>query len=94
MCACVHVWGRWGKGIFLQKFKNHADELWDGGTLVPRPRYGGQKTACTFSFLLPPCGSWGSNPGHEASQQETWIESVFTYWHQRGIDIGAEDNKC
>lgn len=43
-----------GKGVFLQKFKNHADGLWDGGTLVPRPRYRGQKTACAFSFLLPP----------------------------------------
>lgn len=82
-----------GKGVFLQKFKNHADGLWDGGTLVPRPRYRGQKTACAFSFLLPPCGSWGSNPGREASQQETWVESAFPYWHQRGIDIGAENKQ-
>lgn len=87
MCMCV------GEGIFLQKFKNHADGLWDRGTFVPRPRYGGQKTACAFGFLLPSCRSWGSSPGCEASQQETWIEGAFTSWHQRGVDTSAE-NKC
>lgn len=76
-------------GIFLQKFKNHVDGLWDRGTLVPRPRYGGQKTVCAFGFLLPP---EGSSLGREASQ-ETRIEGAFPSWHQRRVDTGAENKQ-